>query len=155
MVGLLTLDQSILGSTPSPAAKFADDARSFDIIPTMQRPEINIGQIDLQGRMGPILEACILRAERTFLNRAPADTNPAIVRMVLRGVLIDHWYYRSCEWIEQPYFAAGILLQPYVGSAKLARPKSLYGAGTYITDIEATEDARFLLENPEYRTLHE
>ena len=114
--------------------------------------EFFVGQLDDRGKLGPVTEACIVRAERTYLARAVNDTNPSIVQMKLRGrELLDHWYYRSDQWVDQPYLATSIFLQPYVGSASRAM-RTLYGDGTYLIDEEATQDAKFLLENPEFRT---
>lgn len=112
--------------------------------------ELRVAQLDDDGKLGPITEPCIIRAERTFFARAVTDTNPTIVQMKLRGSLLDHWYYRSKEWIDQPYFAAAIFLQPYVGPTTRAM-RTLYGEETFIVDEQATEDAKFLLENPEFR----
>jgi hypothetical protein len=100
----------------------------------------NIGQLKEDGSLGPIEEACILRAEKTFKIRSKIDTNPVIVQMVLRGKPIDHWYYRSDQWIDQPYFALGNGLQPYIGPANRAQ-RFMYGEGKFIVDKEATEDA--------------
>lgn len=89
------------------------------------RDRTDMGQIDERGQMGPLTEVCINRAHKTYLARASEDTNPQIVKMVLRGKPVDHWYYRSDEWIDQPYFALPILLQAYVGPANRAM-RALY-----------------------------
>jgi len=107
----------------------------------MRTPEFLVAQIDESGNLGSISESCIERAEKTYLTRSAMDTNSLIVQMKLRGEkLLDHWYYRSDQWVDQPYFAASILLQPYVGPASRAM-KVLYGDGTYVIDKQATEDA--------------
>lgn len=112
---------------------------------------INVGQMQENKSIGPIIEACVERAERTFLSRGGQDTNPTIVQMILRGKNpIDHWYYRSNEWVDQPYLAMGIALQPYVGPSDKA-PRILYGEGTFMKDDEMTEWAKLLLSDPELR----
>src|ERR1035437_9921666 len=85
----------------------------------------NIGQLRENGTLGPIEESCISRAERTFRLRSKTDTNPVIVQMTRGGNPIDHWYYRSDEWIDQPFFALG-KFQPYVGPANRAQ-RFMYG----------------------------
>ncbi len=102
-------------------------------------PRLTIGQLREDGSLGPMREACILRAERTFKLRWKTDTNPVIAQMILRGEQIPHWYYRSDQWIDQPYFAISNGMQPYVGPADKA-PKFMYGAGTFVIDEESTED---------------
>ena len=96
------------------------------------------GQQKEDGTLGPLEEACIFRAEKTFKLRSKQDTNPAIVKMVLLGELINHWYYRSDHWIDQPYFAVNLGLEPYVGPTNKA-PKFFYGEGKFIIDQEVAE----------------
>jgi hypothetical protein len=99
-------------------------------------------QLNKNNRLGPIRDICVVAAQRAYLERKEADTNPQIVQMVLRGkVLINHWYYRSDQWVEQPYFIPFFVLQPYRGPANYASP-ILYGQDTYIVDerlIELTD----------------
>lgn len=90
-------------------------------------------QLDDEGNLGPVQDICIAAAQRVFLERHEKDTNPAIVQMILRGELVDHWYYRSDEHIDQPYFLKAYFLQPYRGPTTLAHP-TIYGPGTYIID---------------------
>jgi hypothetical protein len=82
-------------------------------------------------------ELCLTHAARVFRERRNADTGPKIVQMVLRNMIQDHWYYRSNEWVDQPYFSLDIGLQPYVGPANLA-PPHIYGKGTFNIDEELT-----------------
>ena len=89
--------------------------------------------------VSPPTEASLVAAGRVFQERQKkGDTNPQIVQMKLRGKLIDLWYYRSDQWIEQPYFGKDIFLQPYIGPAEEAM-SFLYGDGTYVVDKEMTE----------------
>jgi hypothetical protein len=97
---------------------------------------MNTGQLREDGTLGPIEEVCILRAEKIFKIRSKLDTNPHIVQMVSREKPIEHWYYRSDQWIDQPYFALGIM-KPYIGPANRA-PRFMYGEGKFIiTDKES------------------
>lgn len=104
-------------------------------------PLSKVGQLKEDGSLGPLEEACILRAGKTFRNRFKTDTNPSIVRMVVGGKPINHWYYRSDQWIDQPYFSVdpSLPLQSYVGPTNMA-PRFSYKEGTYIIDNEAMED---------------
>lgn len=97
------------------------------------------GQLQEDGTLGPVKEACINRAERIFQLRHKTDTNPKIVQMILRGERIPHWYYRSDEWIDQPYFAMSIAMQPYVESTNKA-PIWYKKEGNFMVDDEATND---------------
>ena len=87
----------------------------------------------IDGRLEPVIEICMEHALKTLIERRSQDTKPVIVRMVLRGDLIDHWYYMSEQWIDQPYFIPHINLQPYVGPAREA-PVEFYGIGTYLVE---------------------
>ena len=92
----------------------------------------------IRGEFVPFQEICLSHAENTFRVRlAIGDTNPQIVQMKLRGQLIPHWYYRSKQWVDQPYFIPLIFLQPYVGPAGQANPGQ-YGEGTFEVDEEIT-----------------
>jgi len=86
----------------------------------------------------PPTEICLVAAQRVFKERMKnGDTNPQIVQMKLRGQLIPHWYYRSDQWVEQPYLKISDFLQPFVGPADEAMP-FLYGEGSYVVDEEMT-----------------
>ena len=87
----------------------------------------------VNGRLSEIENLCLTHAIRTFKERREADTNPQIVQMVHDGDVLGHWYYRSDEWIDQPYFIKSRLIQLYTGPAELAMPL-LYGEGTYVPD---------------------
>lgn len=76
--------------------------------------------------------------KKIYNERNALDTHPVIVQMRHLGRLIDHWYYRSDQWVDQPYFKPSEFLQPYVGPVELANP-GLYGKGTYIVDKELTD----------------
>jgi hypothetical protein len=99
---------------------------------------IEAKQIGRDGKLGPITDICEVAAENYMRERWGMDTHPCIVQMRLRGELVPHWYYRSDQWVAQPYFLPQHFLQPYVGPSEGALP-SLYGRGTYIIDSEATE----------------
>lgn len=71
----------------------------------------------VDGHLQEIMGTCIDEAVKTFKERWGRDTNPRIVQMIHQGQRIDHWYYRSNEWISQPYAWPKIFMQPYVGSA--------------------------------------
>lgn len=98
-------------------------------------PENQPRQLDEQGSLGPIRDICVVAAQRTYLKRKNTDKVPEIVQMILRGELIPHWYYRSGEWIDQPYFFPLAFITPYRGPIESAIPL-LYGIGTYIVDSE-------------------
>lgn len=99
---------------------------------------IEARQIDRSGKLGPMMDICEVAAQNTMKERWGKDTDPSIVQMILRKQLVPHWYYRSNEWIAQPYYLPKYFLQPYVGPSKDA-PPHLYGEGTYILDKEATK----------------
>jgi len=109
-------------------------------------------QLDPEGNLGPLHDICVVIAQRNYLARKTIDTNPVLVQMILRGEeLIDHWYYRSEEYIDQPFYHPSLFLQPYRGPAYLAIP-ILYGPGTYLVDqelIELTEKG-FTIDSPEF-----
>ncbi|MGV8162723.1 MAG: hypothetical protein ACP5N2_05335 [Candidatus Nanoarchaeia archaeon] len=49
---------------------------------------------------------CLYVALQAYKSRHLKDTNPLIVKMILTTDIfkeIDHWYYRSDQWIEQPF----------------------------------------------------
>jgi hypothetical protein len=98
-------------------------------------------QLDRSGNLGPLIETCITHARKTFLTRFSQDTDPTIVQMILYGTEISHWYYRSKEWIDQPYFIPQQILPPYCGPADIADP-NLYGEGTFIVDDMSTRFIR-------------
>ena len=78
------------------------------------------------------------RRTRSIMERQEnGDTNPLIVQMIHMGRLIDHWYYRSDQWVDQPYFKPSEFLQPHVGPADQAIP-GLYGDETFQIDEEMT-----------------
>ncbi len=94
-------------------------------------------QMDEKGKLGPLRDVCIVVAERTFIARFGQDTEPTIAQMIVRGEPVPHWYYRSKEWVDQPYFIPRELIQPYRGPAKSAYPW-LYGEGTFRVDESET-----------------
>ena len=105
------------------------------------KPGEKIGQTTKRFRVGdlePLEESCVYRAEETFRARSKKDTNPAIVQMILNGKPINHWYYRSDQWIDQPFLALG-KFQPYVGPANRAQ-RFMYGEGKYVVDQRAIDD---------------
>lgn len=87
----------------------------------------------VNGNLQEIMGNCYSEAEDTFRRRWNLDTNPRIVQMVHQGIPIDHWYYRSNEWISQPYAWPEMFIQPYVGSTtdigaiKYSERSYLYG----------------------------
>ncbi len=97
--------------------------------------ETEAQQLDDKGKLGPIQDICVVAAQRAYLKRRNQDTNPQIVQMVLCGEVIPHWYYRSDEWIDQPYFIPQNFVQPYRGPVVSAYPW-LYGEKTYVVDNE-------------------
>jgi len=90
----------------------------------------------VNGKLQGVIENCVTHACNTYKERKDKDTNPMVVEMVLQGKPIDHFYYRSDQWVDQPYYNPSGLMQPYVGPADQA-PPLLYGKGTYLID-EAT-----------------
>lgn len=92
--------------------------------------------------VSPPPEICLVAAERVFRERRKkGDTDPKIVQMKSHGELIDHWYYRSKQWIEQPYLKLSEFIQPYIGPADKA-PLSFYGDGSYEVDETITQAFR-------------
>ncbi len=78
-----------------------------------------IGQLTSEGLMG-IKELCIHHALLTYRKRKDTDTEPHIVNMTINGQPIDHWYYRSRQWIDQPYLLGPLGVEPYVGQVDQA-----------------------------------
>lgn len=97
-------------------------------------------QIDAQGRLGPIKDGlCVPYAENVFIERFKKDTGQTIVQTILDGVSIPHWYYRSEQWLDQPYLICTTsVIQPYRGPVNLAYPW-LYGPGTFRVDEIETQ----------------
>jgi hypothetical protein len=91
----------------------------------------------IDGKMGPVKEPCTTHAMNAFKSRSGTDTNPKIVQMVLYGQPVPHYYYRSDEFIDQPFFHETQFLEPYVGPTNEANP-ILYGDGTYIENETMT-----------------
>ncbi len=92
----------------------------------------------IDGKLSDVEEICVVHAARTFRARKSMDTNPQIVRMREGGGQpFAHWYYKSNEWIDQPYVILDRFIEPYTGPVDRANPL-LYGEGTFIPDIEIT-----------------
>ncbi len=102
------------------------------------RSELFPRQLDSEGNLGRAKDICVVAAERTFKERWGKDTNPMIVQMIIFGALQDHWYYRSDQWVDQPYSLPAMFTQPYRGDPQFAYPW-LYGEGTFQRDDELTE----------------
>ena len=102
-------------------------------------PSLKLGQLREDGTIGPLEEACITRAHKTFRTRCKIDTNPTIVRMLHNGKPIDHWYYRSDQWIDQPFHFPQLGMFAYVG-APTSATKVIYSKENYIVDQEAIQD---------------
>ncbi len=106
----------------------------------------------IDGELRDIKTSCISQAYRTFAERSATDANPRIVQMQINGALVDHWYYRSDNWIDQPFSHSSGLVA-YVGEAEGDVPEEL-GEGTYLVDKESTEDIQLGVdlqdEDPEY-----
>lgn len=108
----------------------------------MNKIELNLPTYQLiNGELKAPDELCLGVARRTFAERSETDTNPVIVQMVLQGRPIPHWYYRSDEWVDQPYYKPSEFVQPYVGPVNEAMA-FLYGEGTYVVDEEMTSLCR-------------
>jgi hypothetical protein len=95
----------------------------------------------VNGKLAEVQEVCIKHAVKTFNERHQQDTNPRIVQMIHHGTPLDHWYYRSDQWIDQPYLMEGLFIQPHVGPANMANRTLYRKEGTYREDEEATKDA--------------
>jgi len=61
-----------------------------------------------------------------------------IVQMIHHDEPVNHHYYRSDQWIDQPYKKSPNYAPPYVGPADKAEP-SHYGEGAYIVEKELTD----------------
>lgn len=91
----------------------------------------------IDGELKTIEESCVTHAVKTFSSRKEQDTNQQIVQMILCGEPIPHWYYRSDQWIDQPYFISP-LVQPYVGPTDGMVPPA-YWEGRYNVEENFTE----------------
>ena len=102
-------------------------------------PELGVMVLNDENKLEPweFRFSCITKAQDTFRQRWKTDTNPQIVQMIHLGKPIDHYYYRSNEWIDQPFADPRKFLQPYRGPAEYANP-GLYGEGKFIEDREYT-----------------
>lgn len=98
----------------------------------------------IDGKLVNYQVACITQAFRTFAERAGTDQNPNIVQMLALGIPIEHWYYRSEDWIDQPYHHPERLFA-YVGSTSGNFPPQL-GPGTFKIDTESTRDIKSALQ---------
>ena len=87
----------------------------------------------VNGELRGMQETCVVHAIRTFLARRDVDANPQIVQMVIDTKPIDHWYYRSDSYVDQPYFLASLLIQPLIGDPSGGYPRH-YGEGTFQPD---------------------
>lgn len=99
--------------------------------------ELGLSQLNSEGRLVPWNEICVVAAERIFRERWELDTEQIIAQMIFKGKPIDHWYYRSKEWVEQPYFIPSKVIQPYRGPVEYAHVW-LYGEGTYLVNEKVT-----------------
>jgi len=88
----------------------------------------------IDGRLQPIEKLCFMHGVKTG-NSRKEDTNRQIVEMLVNGRFFGHYYYRSDQWIDQPYrIRFGILsIEPYVGPPENA-PAESFGNGTYKVD---------------------
>jgi len=94
------------------------------------------------------IESCINHAYRTYAKRADQDTNPVIARMLVDGKPVDHWYYRSDEWIDQPYDLTMVFGFPaYVGPADNRQIQYIYNKRTFVVETEHTKDIALAVEN--------
>jgi len=87
----------------------------------------------IEGKLQPSIDICVTHAKNVYRQRKDIDTNPMIVQMINMDRPIPHWYYRSDQWIDQPYYQPSTYLQPYVGPTDQAEPY-LFGEGTYQLD---------------------
>jgi hypothetical protein len=109
----------------------------FDILFCMKL-ELPPRQMDEEGNLGPVKDICLVVAERVFRQRWGKDTNPCIVQMILDGRPQQHWYYRSDQWLDQPFEFMSLFIQAYRGEVLMAYPW-LYGEDTYSIDQEETQ----------------
>jgi len=105
----------------------------------------DIGQVQ-NGELGKVVELCLPHAMKTFEERKSRDTNPRIVQMKAQGEPITPWYYRSDQWIDQPFMLFPLFIKPYIGKT-LQAPPNLYGEGNYLEDPELMNDIRTLTED--------
>jgi len=57
----------------------------------------------IDGKFQPVRDVCTKHAEDVFNSRRGIDTNPMIVQMIHHDKPVNHHYYRSDQWIDQPY----------------------------------------------------
>lgn len=90
-----------------------------------------------------MIYSCVDRAIEAYSERIEIDTNQAIVQMIdpFSDELIDHWYYRSDQFIFQPYNLPFLNINSYIGSPNKA-PLETYGNGTFMLDLEITNEAK-------------
>lgn len=99
----------------------------------------------VDGDLRELLGGCVSEAQKTFRERWGTDTNPRIVQMVLQGKPIDHWYYRSDQWISQPFVAPDIFMQSYVGPTDTLEAIK-YGERSYLYGDEEKLLTEMLIE---------
>lgn len=68
----------------------------------------------VEGKFEEIEESCVKHAYITFQRRTQ-DKNRKIVQMVSRGTAMSHYYFRSDQWIEQPYAFPDQHIDAYCG----------------------------------------
>ena len=99
----------------------------------------------IDGKLCEITESCAKHAALTFDARRSQDTNQMIVQMIVRGNKIPHWYYRSNEWVEQPYSLKEEFVDSFVGPAP-AKDDQLAEIMYSIQNYEIAKDLTDLIE---------
>jgi len=99
----------------------------------------------------PPQEICLVHALKTFAARNRIDTQAQIVQMIVRNIARTHWYYKSAEWIEQPYLIKDLLVAPFTGPVQECHLYMLYGQGTYrpseaATRLAQSQDSEVIIE---------
>ena len=98
----------------------------------------------VDSKLCEITESCIKHAVLTFDARRSHDTNQMIVQMIVRGNKIQHWYYRSNEWVEQPYALREQFVDPFIGPVP-ARDDQLAEIMYSIQKYEIAKDITYLI----------
>ena len=93
----------------------------------------------VDGKLCEITESCVKHAVQTFNARRSQDTDQMIVQMIVRGNKVPHWYYRSNEWVEQPYALREQFVDPFIGSP-LDKDDQLAEIMYSIKDYDVAED---------------
>lgn len=91
--------------------------------------------------------SCVYVAKQAYFRRARLDTSAQIVEVLSSGHPQNHWYYRSDQWIEQPFLLLSIFMQPYVGRFEdCLFLSTIYSSDRYRVDLDLTRSFEKMLQ---------